>query len=408
MSRSISSEESSNYEGGDERSNEDDDSSRDDDSSEVKENVSDRDLFYAVLRNDVTAVQRALRNGANELKCNRDGRHATPLTEACCLGYDEIVRMLLDAGAEDSLVRSAMQFAVIRGHLSIVEMLLHHDQNLLEIAIDDGRTLLMDAIRNEHFEVAHFLLDRGANALATNVDSWTTLTMACRARADLRLVQRLLAAGVDVNARTGILRTALHYAVFYCDIEVVRELIVLHNANMFAVDKNGETPFDAAQSIEYSRGEHALLIDCYGNKLTVEHDRLALHAVLGAAKYSFLEDYTFHPPKNPLRIHLPLGKLTWQQFRTLLLSTLDANALIHNRDESGTLPIHMACRNKAPVEVLTLLVEIDPATLHMADYCTGALPIHECCCDAVDDSSVRFLVEQGGTERCHCMRCVDP
>ena len=69
--------------------------------------------------------------------------------------------------------------------------------------------------------------------------------------------------------------------------------------------------------------------------------------------------------------------------------------LIRNRDESGQLPIHMACRNKAPVEVLALLVEHDTATLQMADD-TGALPLHECCCGAVDDSSVRFLAEQGG------------
>ena len=138
---------------------------------------------------------------------------------------------------------------------------------------------------------------------------------------------------------------------------------------------------------------YALLIECYGNKLTQQHDRLAQHAVIAAAEYSFIAEWGFELPLNPLQIHLPLGKLTLQHFHHLL-STLDPE-LIHNRDESGKLPIHIACQSKAPVEVLALIVEHDAATLHMADF-TGALPLHECCCGFVDDSSVRFLVEHGG------------
>jgi ankyrin repeat protein len=73
---------------------------------------------------------------------------------------------------------------------------------------------------------------------------------------------------------------------------------------------------------------------------------------------------------------------------------LDA-ALIRNRDENGKLPIHIACRTNAPVDVLDLILKQDAATLLITDY-TGALPIHDSCHGAVDYSSVRFLVEQGG------------
>ena len=90
---------------------------------------------------------------------------------------------------------------------------------------------------------------------------------------------------------------------------------------------------------------------------------------------------------------MPLGQRTLHHLRNLLL-TLEAE-LIRNRDESGKLPIHIACRNKAPVEVLALILEHDTAMLHMADY-TGALPLHECCRGALDHSSVQYLVEQGG------------
>ena len=211
--------------------------------------------------------------------------------------------------------------------------------------------------------------------------------------ADLDIVRRLLAAGVDVEARDTLQRTALHYAAMHCNKEVVREMLVEHNANMFAGDYGNNTPFDEATS-SYSASGKAALIECYGNKLTQEHGELALHAVLEAAEYTFAPFSYSHPRDNPLRIRLPLGKLTLEHFRTLL-STFDAE-VFRSRDDGGKLPIHIACRNKVPTQILALISDHCPATLHMADY-VGALPIHECCCGAVvDDCRLRFLVEQGG------------
>jgi hypothetical protein len=80
----------------------------------------------------------------------------------------------------------------------------------------------------------------------------------------------------------------------------------------------------------------------------------------------------------------------------LTLQHLPHAEMIRNCDESGKLPIHIGCRSKAPVKVLAWVVEHDAATLHMVDYCTGALPLCDCCHGAVDYSSVRYLVKQGG------------
>ena len=62
----------------------------------------------------------------------------------------------------------------------------------------------------------------------------------------------------------------------------------------------------------------------------------------------------------------------------VMFRRLDAK-LIRNRDDCGKLPIQMNCRNKAPGEVLALIVEQDAATVHVTDY-TGALSLHDCCC----------------------------
>ena len=344
----------------------------------------DWDLVAAVKRNNASGIQHALRNGAN---VNRTRYGETPLYKACTLGYDPIVRILLDAGADPWWTNrfgwNAMFAAVEGEHLSTIERLLRHDEDLLEIEGRQGKTPLLVAICKRQFDIVHFLLDRGANALATNEDGLTTLLLACQENAGPEIVRRLLAADVPVEARDMEERTALYHAASCCNTAVVRELIVAHNANMFAVDQNGKTPFNWTARHDEIR---AALMECYSNKLTQEHGRLALHALLADTEYSFV---------LALQIRLPLGMLTLQHFLALL-STVDTE-LIRNRDESGQLPIHMACQSMAPVEVLALIVQHDTATLQMADH-KGELPIHSLCSSGmpVEHANVRFLVEHGG------------
>ena len=123
----MSSESSDNF---DEESDEEfEDSSEDD---EDLQRAKDLDLLQAVIRNEAAAVQQALGNGAN-VNCSSG---SAPLMEACKAGYDDIVRILLDAGA-DARYRtdedwSAMKKACGKGHLSTIDLLLNHDNGLLE------------------------------------------------------------------------------------------------------------------------------------------------------------------------------------------------------------------------------------------------------------------------------------
>ena len=181
-------------------------------------------------------------------------------------------------------------------------------------------------------------MDRGADALATTHNGWTTLINACQIGAGLRLVRQLLAAGVPVDARGEFQRTALHYAGKSASIEIMRELVFEHNANMYAVDQDGNTPFDYSSDCIIED----FLVERNSEKLTQEHGRLALHAVLAAAEFSFDEAYFFHPPQNPFRIRLPLGMLTLQHFR-LLLHSLDAES-IRNRDRLESCPFTWLAR----------------------------------------------------------------
>ena len=361
-------------------------------------------LHAAVWDKDAGAVRNCLQKGANVNALHR-WYGMTPLFEASVWGApDEIVQILLNAGANTRWRNklfglTAAGEACHNQHLTMVEILIDHDNGLLEITDFRGDTPLFNAIHGRNVDIVRFLINRSANLTATNFDGLTPLLCACETGV-VAIVRLLLDAGADMEARApGSEGNVLHHAASHGKIEIVRELILHRNANMFAVNAKGETPFDVACNDRFQPWAAATigpLLRIYGDKKMQDHGRLVLHDVLAAAKYSFLEAEGFHPPLNPLQIILPVGKLTLFHFYALMYY-LNAYLMIQDRDDSGRLPIHIACQTNAPVEVLALLVQLDPATLHTADHDSGALPLHECCCrDTVDYSSVRYLVEQGG------------
>ena len=138
----------------------------------VTANEADRVLLDAVSRDDVAAVQQAIRTGANVNAIYRGC--TTPLLEACELGFDKVFRILLDAGADplwtceccDGLSPAAI--ACHNGHLSIIEILVNHDKSFLGISY--GESLLFYAIRGERVDVVQLLINRGANVHATDAD----------------------------------------------------------------------------------------------------------------------------------------------------------------------------------------------------------------------------------------------
>ena len=281
-----------------------------------------------------------------------------------------------------------------RGHLSTDEILINHDNGLLQTLDHRGWTPLLTAVHRRKLELIPFLIDRGASVNEAAADGMTPLILACQLDyADA--IQLVLDAGPDVDAREEQRRTALFFTAAHGSIGLMHTLIDEHKANLLFMDKQGETVLDWVKSRGNSI-KQTILVEAYGSNMTREKGGLACHSILSAADYLFPEDAYFHPPMKPnLQIRSPLGKLSLRNLRFLLLHALDTD-LIHSRDESGKLPIHIACKTNTPAEVLAFLVDLDPATLHIADH-SGALPLHDCCSGgAVDDISVRYLVEQGG------------
>ena len=163
----------------------------------------------------------------------------TPLYIACKHGHDPIVRILLDAGADASLVASTpATLACANGHFAVVQTLINHDSDLLERPNEFGWNPLLIASRIGQVDICRFLLDRGCNIEATDRYGNTALLVAAQ-YGRLESVRLLLGRGCNVHATNGDGTTALMLATYRDSLEVMRSFAPLN------------TPAQAVKAIKF-------------------------------------------------------------------------------------------------------------------------------------------------------------
>jgi ankyrin repeat protein len=123
-------------------------------------------LMKAVDRNEIDAVRKLIAQGANvdELEPNGDA----PLVMAAYLGHNEIVRLLLEAGADVKAVdpgmkATALHAAAYAGRTEAARLLVQHHIEIDKQGPVNGYTALHDAIWQNNVGVAQILIDAGAN-----------------------------------------------------------------------------------------------------------------------------------------------------------------------------------------------------------------------------------------------------
>jgi hypothetical protein len=113
----------------------------------------DEALLAASRKGDLAAVKAALAKGANLEAKTRHG--VTPLYFAARNGHEEVVRFLLDKGADINVADSfyketALMSAVDEGHASVAKLMVErgckHAASVLPMAAKEGDAGLVDAI----------------------------------------------------------------------------------------------------------------------------------------------------------------------------------------------------------------------------------------------------------------------
>lgn len=142
-------------------------------------------VMKAVQKNDVAAIDKLIAGGANvnELDPNGDA----PLVMAAYLGHADIVRKLLEAGADvkavdPSMKATALHAAAYAGRTEAARLLIEHGIDIDKQGPRNGYTALHDAIWQNNIDTAKVIIDGGANLALESHEGETPLAFATSKR----------------------------------------------------------------------------------------------------------------------------------------------------------------------------------------------------------------------------------
>jgi ankyrin repeat protein len=198
--------------------------------------------------------------------------------ESDTVSSTELVTLLLARGADVNA-----QLTLFPPYRSLAD---RGNDNMITI----GATPLLRAAKAGDADVVSWLLAKGADPSAATIEGITPLLAAAgvgsrdsdtrgRFRTEaqaLASVEKLLAAGADVNDANRAGTTALHGAAFWGWNSVVR-LLAERGARLDAKDARGRTPIDAALGRAGGNGFG-------GNRIDLHEDTAALLRTLGATQ----------------------------------------------------------------------------------------------------------------------------
>ncbi len=176
-------------------------------------------LSLAAMHGSINIARALLANKVNPNFMSREF-HGSPLHGAARRGYTLILKILVENGAR------------------INDKNFHHF------------TSLHCAIRDGYINSVQFLLDQGASVTTRGgVDNETSLIMAIKF-GYIKIIELLLNNHADVNEKVSFGDVALHYAIYYKRVNIIRKLLSHPDIHINAQNDSDETPLDIAFKTE--------------------------------------------------------------------------------------------------------------------------------------------------------------
>ncbi|KAI3926262.1 hypothetical protein MKW98_028398 [Papaver atlanticum] len=185
-----------------------------------KDRIGTTPLHHATMKGHLEIVRYLLEKGANPEAS--DDKNATSLHFAALSGDTKIITLLLSRGVRvdvASMSGTALHFTAGTGHRDAVRVLLDHGANPDVVSFQGMLRPLISAIYAKSWECVELLLQAGADPNAVSFGN-TPLIAAAR-DGSVDVIKRLLEAGADPNYKMNVGMTALEVAASYSKIQNV-------------------------------------------------------------------------------------------------------------------------------------------------------------------------------------------
>lgn len=204
-------------------------------------------LYWAIRYGFPDMVKVLIEDGKANVNQTRKLGLVSPLILAASMGYDDILEILLNNGADiDTSIHgneTALHYSSALGHLKSVEILLKKGAKV-DYLNDLGETPLQLAAMGDHTIIANLLLEHGAKLGHTSKDGTTLWHIAIEKQTD-DLLELFIQCYMQNNKISTLeftdqIRNPLHIAAYYGSVSAVKKLKE-YGADLKSVDEHGNT-----------------------------------------------------------------------------------------------------------------------------------------------------------------------
>ncbi|XP_067049296.1 transient receptor potential cation channel subfamily A member 1 homolog isoform X2 [Acropora muricata] len=352
-------------------------------------------LHYAASKGNLTAVRELLQCDGIKID-QKDKSESTPLHCAATDGVKEVIKALLDAGADvrakDEEKKTPIHFACSGGKIDAVKVLFKHVENsenrsnisdMLEDKNKEGETALHAAVKGGCLDIVKLCLDKGAKVRARRGNLAHPLHIAA-INGHVEIAACLIEHNANFEARNALHETPLHKAAASNKREMV-EFLLEKRADIECLDKNKYTPLLTAASTGHTDVVKLLLER--GANLGVQNtqNRTALHLAVEKRSIDTLKEILQYEDgknllnKSDLDKNTPLHVAAKNGFAIIVEELMSKGARINQRNKDEKTPLHLASENGKVRTVTALvrkaLVRKDPSVINDEDDKSNT-PLH--------------------------------